>query len=99
MRLVTIQNNLDPVIPGSKLSISVRNNYWDWNSYRNSYQYWNFIYLFCQEKKQSKANNILSYIGDNVSTKTTNLIKKDRDDVQEMHKHGSKNAFSMNQEI
>ena len=41
---------------------------------------------------------MLSFIGDNLSTRTTSLIKKDRDDVQEMHKHGSKNAFSSNQE-
>ena len=86
MRLVTIQNNLDTVIPGSKLSISVRNSYWE------KIDYWSFIYLFCQYA------NMLSFIGDNLSTRTTSLIKKDRDDVQEMHKHGSKNAFSLNQE-
>ena len=37
------------------------------------------------------------YIGDNVNTKTTYLIKKDgRDDLQEVCKEGPRKAFSAN---
>ena len=47
-------------------------------------------------------NNLLEnegYIGDNVSTKSTNLTKENgRDDVQEVYKKGSRKVFSTNLE-
>ena len=81
------QNNLDPVFFGSKLLISIRNNYkWKRTAVEIVLELRFFHDVFSKPNQEILQQVFLSpenegYIGDHVSTKTANLIIKKRTEM------------------